>query len=235
MIMDELQEWADSLTQGMTIPKYNPDTLQAWGFTKWTEAMMKDYQKSQKKRRPGIHVTDLCYPCYRRMYYKNKYSEKVDDGIVPGMRADEVLRLWIGMKLHELPLTDHHELSLSWNGKHGTVDEYDSTTGFFLDKKTTRAKSNRYLTAREQYVLQGEYYRVLLENNGYPARGFVILYINVATSELKTVCMNILRRPLSETEEEAMIKKTTLESHLEINPCPARLWRARLRKTRTVR
>ena len=155
---------------------------------------------TDKKRRDGIHVSTLVYDCLRRGYY--------DATLGPRFNLETYLKFWIGKSCHTTPILRHHELSLEWNGVKGTVDEYED--GVIVDKKTTREIPR---SPYPSHVKQLEYYKVLLESNGYPVEQGFILYIDVATPGA-----HVLEAPLRETgdvQRELMEKYTTLTRALE--------------------
>jgi hypothetical protein len=70
-----------------------------------------------EKRRGEIHLTDLTSDCLRRVWY-DKHDPLPDD-------APDLIRMWQGEVMHEMPLLKEHELELEYKGVKTRVDEYE--------------------------------------------------------------------------------------------------------------
>lgn len=166
------------------------------------------YQDVIQDRSKEIHVSDLIYDCLRRGYYSKILK--------PRTKLETVMTFWIGQKLHETPVTEAHEVSLEWNGIHGTMDEY--LDGIIIDKKTTRSIPKRSVYPNHKKQL--EFYQVLAVNNGYEVTGGAMLYIDVAEKKVKVMKVR-LRKPET-VEAEMMEKYYVLAECLEAGEPPAR-------------
>ena len=179
------------------------------GEINWVEQFYKNVHRDLIESRQGIHVSHLVYDCVRRAYY-DLTSDKASFSL------DGALKMWIGKKIHELPISDNHELTLHWEGITGTIDEYQD--GWFLDKKTTR-EIPRY--PYDNHKKQLEMYRVLLEKNSYPVTNASMLYIDVNTTEVKEFPIK-LEKNIENIELEMLSKKRTVEAALKAKSPPKR-------------
>lgn len=189
----------------------------------WTERFFCAVFKDLKTEREGIHVSHLIYDCLRRAYYD--ITTDTPFGLEGGMR------MWIGKKLHELPVSDNSELTLEWEGIIGTIDEYQD--GHFVDLKTTR---NVPRGPRPHHVKQLEMYRILLERNGYEVKSASMLYIDVNTTEVVEFPTKFIKtkskktediekktlKKIAKLEEEMLEKKAKLETAVENRWLPKR-------------
>jgi CRISPR/Cas system-associated exonuclease Cas4 (RecB family) len=166
------------------------------------------YKEVMQDRSGEIHVSDILYDCLRRGYYSKIFK--------PRTKLETVMTFWIGQKLHETPMTDHHELSLEWNGIYGTIDEFHD--GIIIDKKTTRSLPSR--SPYPNHKKQLEYYQVLAINNGYSVRWGCMLYIDVAEKKIKVMSVR-LRKP-EVVEAEMLDKYYILKECLDNGVPPAR-------------
>lgn len=174
----------------------------------WTEKFYEAVFKDLKSDREGIHVSHLIYDCLRRAYYDITTDTPFD--------LDGGMRMWIGKKLHELPVSDNPELTLKWEGITGTVDEYQD--GHFCDLKTTR---NVPRSPNSHHVKQLEMYRVLLEKSGHEVESASMLYIDVTTTQVIEFPVKF-KRKIETVEKEMLEKKAKLETALERGWLPER-------------
>lgn len=189
-------------------------------FLKWFEKLYTTLGANTAQRAPGVHVSDLVYPCARRGYYNALLPPTLD------MKGS--IYVWIGIELHKLKLLEHSELSLEWNGISGTVDEYEN--GIYIDIKTTRnpptyynrSRKEKVVTIRAHHLTQLEYYRVLLEENEYPVDVAGILYIDVNEAKLFPGMAKIHARELDTIKEEMMGRQAPLELYLNTRTLPPR-------------
>jgi len=150
---------------------------------------------TRKKRKAGLHVSDLFRDCLRCSYYEKKLGRF--------LTPNTILNFWRGQRLHETPCLKHHELELEWSGIHGTIDEYED--GTLLDKKTVWEIPKE---PSPQHIRQLEYYSVLLRRNRYPVTQVQILYI--ALKDNKIQLFTIKPRTQKEIEREILTRKTVL-------------------------
>jgi len=158
-----------------------------------------------------INVTDLSFPCLRHAYYSKVFHSERRG------KFNELLAMWIGIKLHETKILEKSELALEYMGIYGRVDEYED--GVLLEIKTTRSLPSK---PYPHHVRQVNYYRVLLERNGYAVRFGVILYINVYTLDTKTFII-FFDQPLEDVEREMLDKKKRLEEALRSKSPPPQI------------
>lgn len=135
-------------------------------------------------KRKKIHVSGIKHSCKRNRILSQKLGLSL-------MRQVSTVKTWIGSQVHEFPVTENHELTLEWEGIVGTIDEYED--GFLIDKKTTRVIPKKPYS---DHVKQVEYYRVLLQENGYPVMQAAICYIDVNNAAIE-----VLRVPLGRSIE----------------------------------
>lgn len=155
------------------------------------QRIVQSMHRSSASRLSETHVSDIKRSCKRNGYLRKKLG-------LPLMRQKSTVKVWIGSQVHEFPVTTGHELRLEWEGIIGTVDEYED--GYLVDKKTTREIPNR---PWPDHVKQVEYYRVLLQANGYPVLAAAIAYIDVADARIEVLPVK-LNRPISKVREEML-------------------------------
>jgi hypothetical protein len=123
-----------------------------------------------EKRRGEIHLTDLTSDCLRRVWY-DKHDPLPDD-------APDIIRMWQGEVMHEMPLLKEHELELEYKGVKTRVDEYED--GILVEKKfvnfvpRTREELAKYYS---HYVKQVEYEALFLTANGREVRKAFLLFV----------------------------------------------------------
>jgi len=188
---------------------------------RFLERLFQYLQESGEGRVKGVHVSDIIYPCARKGYY---------NALMPPLNLDikGAIRIWTGIELHKMPLCKQHELSLSWRGINGTVDEYEN--GLFFDKKSTRniptyydRKRGAYVVKiREHHLRQLEYYRVLLEENNYNVDVGGILYINVDDASIMAGIGDLFARELEAIKEEMLERSSKLSLYLNTRTLPPR-------------
>jgi CRISPR/Cas system-associated exonuclease Cas4 (RecB family) len=175
---------------------------------KFFSAVMKELEDGSRKN--NIHVTELVYDCLRRGYYTHLHGEMYD--------LEGAMRMWIGKKLHETSvLGGLNEVELQWQNIWGRVDEYDPNTKTLLEKKTTRQiPKNPY----DHHVKQLNYYRVLLENNGYQVQRGLLLYVDVTTPAIEVFDVLLADRKM--VEQEMLAKYQILSEALAKQVPPPR-------------
>lgn len=155
-----------------------------------------------------LHVSELTHPCMRHAYY-DRISVDHSHNI------KTMLTFWIGHKLHETPVFEHHEQGLEWEGIIGSCDEYEN--GNLLEKKTcTKLPDNPY----EEHVLQSEYYAFLLHKVGKPVNFIHILYIDIMSKEISPFTIRF--RPFAKIEAELVHKRDTLRKAIDTGTLPSR-------------
>jgi len=163
--------------------------------------------------REGIHVTHICYECLRRAYFTITRGEVTD--------LEGALRMWIGKKLHETPLTENgHEMDIEAFGVRGRIDEYGRFNGKWvvIDKKTCREIPSQ---PRPHHITQLEYYRAMLHEHGQPVDYGVILYINVDNVRVKPYVIEFTR-DVEEVKREMKERRERLEKALKTGVLPPR-------------
>jgi len=154
-------------------------------------------------------VTELVYDCLRRAYYSRK--------IAPTFDLKTVVTFFIGNAIHTYKLAGKNEMSISWNNIRGRVDDYDPETGVLFEKKTTYSGVRSVLP---HHLTQVEYYKVLLEKNGYKVSNGYVVYVNVV--DRRVMVFPVVFRPSEEIEAEMLKKKETLIKSLKENKPPKR-------------
>jgi len=129
--------------------------------------------QKQEPRSPGVHVTDIAYPCKRKAWFTRQLGEFGT--------SQDVLTLWHGRMLHNTTILPMSELELTWNGITGRLDEYDKDEAILIDKKSIKKIFKSYLP-KPEHVFQLECYNVLLQKNGHaPVKEARILYMEKET------------------------------------------------------
>jgi CRISPR/Cas system-associated exonuclease Cas4 (RecB family) len=166
---------------------------------------------AEEEKKGKVSVTMLVYECLRRAYYIKTIPFDIVD-------PSGSVRRWIGKKVHETPLLGKDaktELKLEYEGVVGVIDEYYD--GLLLEKKTTRfIPSAPY----DHHVKQCEYYKVLLEKNGFPVKAAAIVYIDVKEGVIRPHFVET--RSVEEIEKELMEKKRRVLEALKSEDVPPR-------------
>jgi len=162
-----------------------------------------------EKERSGVYVTDICYDCLRFAYYLNKYGEYKS--------RKDVITLFIGKAVHTIPVFKVNELRLEWNGIVGRIDDYDPERKILLEKKTCRKIPEKPL---EHHVKQVEYYKVLMEENGYKVERCFIAYLDIYNSKLEV--FEVRSRASEIVKKEMLEKKEKLLRALLLSKPPER-------------
>lgn len=183
-------------------------------FEKFYSALVREDLEEQEKHVPEpdkVSVTEIVYACPRYSYLLRKYGQEQSD-----MRS--VIRTWIGRKLHETQILEYHELELEWENIRGIVDEYEG--GIAIEKKTIMKAPRSPL---EHHIRQCEYYRVLLEENGYPVIGFAILYIPlVQFDDIYVYDVTDKLRDIDTVKQEMIERRDKLLQAIQADQLPPR-------------
>jgi CRISPR/Cas system-associated exonuclease Cas4 (RecB family) len=185
----------------------------------FSETLFKFMTRNNAERVPAVHVSDLVYACPRKAYYAHTTP--------PALNMKSAITLWTGIMLHETPLTENCEMTLDWEGIVGTIDEYDADAKMLIDKKTTRnvpqyynrSRKEQVVSLRSSHLTQLEYYKVLLEENGYPVEEAGIIYIDVAESKMAFGRAKF-KRSNEVVKEEMLARKDILEYALNNRELP---------------
>jgi hypothetical protein len=126
-------------------------------------------REESEKRRSELHLTDLTSECMRRVWY-DKHDPLPDE-------PENLLRMWQGEMLHQMPLLKEHELELEFEGVKTRVDEYED--GILVEKKfvgfipKTQDELKKYYS---HYIKQVEYEALILTANGREVRRAFLLF-----------------------------------------------------------
>ena len=153
-------------------------------------------EEERSRDKTVFYVTEICYDCLRYAYYS------ITEGRSYGMR--DLITTFIGKAVHQIQILDKNELEVSYKHLKGRVDDYEN--GILLEKKSCRRIPDRPL---EHHIKQVEYYKVLLEESGYPVNKIFIAYINVANSklevfEVKSRSSEVIKKEIDEKTQELM-------------------------------
>lgn len=160
------------------------------------------------RRREGIHISDLVYPCLRKAYFSHVLEDKELD-------IETKITFWIGHKLHELGIGKENELAMIREGQPtGTLDdlvelEWDEQNSLIVvvDKKTTKRLPKK---AYDHHVKQIRYYAVLLKDAfNIDAGHGSIVYIDVGGKTTSVKAFEIGN--IDKIREEMMEKYNRLE------------------------
>jgi CRISPR/Cas system-associated exonuclease Cas4 (RecB family) len=188
---------------------------------RFLKAIINDMEKNKGKEYIGTQVTDVSYDCNRRAYYNMKYREKGEN---IGVGESDLIRMWTGIKLHETPITENHEVDVEAYGIHGRIDEIiiDVNTCIILDKKSTR---NIPQKPYDHHIKQVKYYAVMLKHHklyeeikGKKTYG-AILYIDVDKAVTKCFVFDVDVND-KDIENEIKFKSVVLESSIKNNVLP---------------
>jgi len=130
-----------------------------------------EYDKEEREKRRGeLHLTDLTAECMRQVWFE-KHSPLPED-------PDNLLRMWSGSMMHQMPLLKEHELELELEGVKTKVDEYED--GILIEKKfvtfipKTQDELKKYYS---HYIKQVEYEALMLVANGREVRKAYLLFV----------------------------------------------------------
>lgn len=155
-----------------------------------------------------VYVTDIVYGCPRRAWFNRRFGPAFMD-------LDALLRTWVGRKLHETQVLEMSEVELEWEGIKGRIDEYEK--GILVEKKFTWSPPSG--GARDHHQQQVQFYRVLLEENGYPVEGAFIVYFDLQGGARPRVYQVPLRR-MDEVKAVMRARRDELLPHLSGNDPP---------------
>ncbi len=177
-----------------------------------------------QERGNHYHVSSFTYECIRKMWYEEVNTER------PEIDDEGYIRMWIGTKLHETPISDVHELPLmaTLGGEKpfgGTVDEIMTIDGksIIVDKKFTGkiplAMSENY---REQVLNYAALYKI---NYNKYIDGVALLYVVPHINYGNSRRMKAFVEWLTPNEINMQIKKiqmmiAVLEGHLKEKTLP---------------
>jgi CRISPR/Cas system-associated exonuclease Cas4 (RecB family) len=128
---------------------------------KFREGVRKWMDEEQAKRDKSIfHVSSFVYGCLRKVWYEEKYADKV-----PPVDDEGILRMWIGTKLHETPITEMHETPVwidfpvkDFGGRLDEIFEIDGKK-ILVDKKFSNSLPK---SMNDHYYKQITYYAAML-------------------------------------------------------------------------
>lgn len=148
-------------------------------------------REEEEKRRRELHLTDLTSDCYRQVWF-DKHQPLPDD-------IESRIRMWEGAQLHIMPLTECHELKLSFEGVLTSIDEYDPESGILIEKKfvgfipVNENELNKYYS---HYIKQVEYEALFLEKNGKPVNKAFILFVCRGEPDQNRPMVNVFEIPI---------------------------------------
>jgi CRISPR/Cas system-associated exonuclease Cas4 (RecB family) len=127
-------------------------------------------REERERRRGELHLTDLTAECMRQVWYE-KRDPLPEDPV-------NMVRMWEGDMLHQMPLLKEHELELELEGAKARIDEYED--GVLVEKKfvsfipKSQDELSRYYS---HYVKQVEYEALFLAANGRRVRRAFLLFV----------------------------------------------------------
>lgn len=180
-------------------------------ITRFWTSLVKDVAEDRSNE---IHVSDLLYECVRRAWYSKKVGEVVAD-------PHGLIAVWVGKKLHEMPICDEHEVEVKYTTQDGVevvgrIDELCRSGDEYviIDKKTTRQIPSK---PYDHHIKQTLYYAYMLQKQrGVRVGKVAILYIDVSNLEIKPYVIPVnqiaIEQAGREMEERARILKQSLEA-----------------------
>ncbi len=195
------------------------------GVRKWMQA------EGEKREKNYLHVSSFEYKCVRKVWYELKYADRV-----PDVEDTALLRMWIGTKLHETPITDNHEFRVEADihGMHigGRIDEIFEIDGhkYIIDKKFVKIIPSQ---PNDHYMTQVMYYAVLyyLMTGEFVDGVGIHYFVPVMTYDASVVTEKTYVRQLTQedilsfkefVEDQVLQLKTSLEK--DTLPPPTRTW-----------
>ena len=177
--------------------------------------------KDLEEDRSGIHVSDLVYSCLRRSFFNIKFGSRIEyedvDGEIKSSGAlteREIMTFWIGKKIHELPITQLHEIPVEYMGVKGTFDEalWIDDNFIILDKKTVSKLPSR---PYEHHKTQIMYYALMYwKTKGVKAKYGAVVYILKDTSVGNDEIVRVFVFPITDKDYNEI--EITLKSRLAI-------------------
>jgi len=199
------------------------------------------------KREAGYHVTDLCKPCMRNVFY-SKQAEA--SSTVQTMDTSAMAYLYMGNaihavsdlkgKLHEFKMFYHIEedkgldqaeyLQMStedkWKVLVGTVDDVIESNGqlVVIDKKTWVSKGFKLTAPKDHHVLQCNIYRMMLQKcAGLDPVVGCILYLDIGDRIEKPLPLGFNMQDTKLTRADVVSKWNLLEEARKNKTVPARV------------
>jgi len=130
-----------------------------------------EYNRDEiNKRKKELHLTDLTAECMRQVWFE-KHDPLPED-------PDNLLRMWQGTMMHQMPLLDEHELELEFEGVKTRIDEYSD--GLLVEKKFVSfiPKDQKELEKYyAHYIKQVEYEALILTANGKEVKKAFLLFV----------------------------------------------------------
>lgn len=128
-----------------------------------------EYNRDER-RRGELHLTDITSECIRAVWY-DKHDPYPED-------PSNILRMWQGTMMHQMPLLEQHELELEFEGVKTRIDEFEN--GILIEKKfvTFIPKDQKELEKYySHYVKQVEYEALMLTANGFNVNKAFLLFV----------------------------------------------------------
>jgi len=129
-------------------------------------------REESERRRNELHLTDLISECKRRVWF-DKNDPLPDD-------PENLLRMWQGSMLHQMPLLPEHELELEFLDVKTRIDEYDPELGILIEKKfvtfipKTPDELRKYYS---HYIKQVQYEALFLMANNMKVNKAFLLFV----------------------------------------------------------
>ena len=130
-----------------------------------------EYNRSEvEKRRNELHLTDLTAECMRQIWFE-KHDPLPDE-------PENLLRMWQGTMMHQMPLLKEHELELEFEGVKTRIDEYGD--GILIEKKfvtfipKTFDELKKYYS---HYIKQVEFEALILTANDREVKKAYLLFV----------------------------------------------------------
>lgn len=145
--------------------------------------------KRDPERRNELHLTDLIYECPRQLWFEKKNPLPPD--------LENILRMWQGTAMHEMPLLDEHELELECEEVKTRIDEYGN--GILIEKKFVnfvpkdRDELNKYYS---HYIKQVEYEALILKYSGRDVKKAFLLFVRRGEPEPNRIPIRAFEIPL---------------------------------------
>jgi CRISPR/Cas system-associated exonuclease Cas4 (RecB family) len=167
----------DSISTAPLPPDTQPDTRSTLTPTPAgvIRLFMSRVVEKLHEEREELHLTDLTVECPRKLWFTKKDRLPLrEEGF------ESLLRMWQGKVMHEMPLTEKHELKLEYEGVKTSIDEYDPRTKTLIEKKFTdfvpknRREMERYFS---HYILQVQLEALFLIENGYEVDKAFLLFV----------------------------------------------------------
>lgn len=168
------------------------------------EKFLESICRGRELKRDLVHVTEITFPCLRKAWLERRLGQF-------GTGKD-ILTLFHGTALHISKMLPENEMTLSYKGVIGRLDEYDPEERVLIDKKSIKKIYKTYLP-KPEHIFQLEIYALLLAKANKPVpTEYHILYIEKDPEQNRLYPCDVTKkiRDFKDVEDEVMTAKNLI-------------------------